>query len=347
MSETSLSGDRQHAGGFLQFDSDTLSPAARFPAYREMYAGGTDAEQIGPAFCARVSAWSLDRLTIFERHLNDVGHHRTAAHVARDRFDHFTVTLVIAGEVEVDHGAGFVVVPPGCGIVYDAHKPARNRFRNAHLYLLRVPRTVFGDLGQHPSKGRMTKPETTALLIDVVRVLLPRLATLDLVATGHAVDAIFALVRGALQPAPNATDTAASARDQTRLTAIRAMIEADIGDPDLGADLIVKRSDVSRATLYRLFKPLGGINGYIRARRLHALRLSLMDGHEQRSFADLALHWGFRSEAHASRLFVEHFGTRPGSYRSAWHSAREEPAPVREMRFLDGTIDTVATIDAD
>lgn len=341
--------DDQRARGFLQFDSDTLPEKARFRAYRELYAGGTDAEQLGPDFHARVSAWSLDRLTIFERHLNDVGHHRTPAHVAHDQFDHFTITLVIAGEVEVDHGAGFTRVPPGCGIIYDAHKPARNRFRRAHLYLLRVSRPVFQELasGQRDPNGALTKPGTTALLTDYVRVLLPRLNDLDLVGSGHAVDALFALVRGALQPARTAADTAARARDQARLTTIRALIEASINDPDLGPEMIVARSDVSRATLYRLFKPLGGINGYIRARRLHALRLSLMDPREQRTFAELALHWGFHSEAHASRLFVDHYGTRPGSYREGWRASRDTPAPVREMRFLEATINEGSKVDQD
>jgi len=325
----------------VQFDSDALPVAERFAAYRDLYAGGTDAEQFGPEFRARVSAWSLDRVTIFERHLHDVGHHRTAAHVASDGFDHFTITLVVSGEVKVDRGAKALTVKPGCGLVLDTQIPERNRFRDATLYTLRIARSVFRTLapGHRDLHGSFTKAAPTALLIDYVATLLPHLDRLDLVGTGHAVDALFALVRGALQPPRSTAEIAALARDDSRLTAIRASIEAAINDPELGPDTIVAHADVSRATLYRLFKPLGGINAYIRTRRLHALRLSLMDPTEQRSFAELALHWGFRSEAHASRLFFEHYGTRPGSYRTAWRAEGDAPKPVREMRFLDATIE--------
>jgi AraC-like DNA-binding protein len=325
----------------LQFDSERLPPAERFTAYRDLYAGGTDAEQVGPDFRARVSAWSLDRVTIFERHLNDVGHHRTRAHVASDGFDHYTVTLVLSGEVMRGNGVDVLTVRPGCGLVADTHLPGRNWFRDATLYTLRIARSVFRTLapGHHDLHDSFTKAGTTALLIDYVRVLLPRLDYLDLVGTGHAVDALFALLRGALQPPRSTAEMAALARDNNRLIAVRASIEASINDPDLGADTIIAQADVSRATLYRLFKPLGGINGYIRTRRLHALRLSLMDAAEQRSFAELAIHFGFRSEAHASRLFFERYDIRPGSYRARWKAEGGEPKPVRQMRFLDATID--------
>lgn len=325
----------------LHFDSEELPPAERFTAYRDVYAGGTDAEQVGPDFRARVSGWSLDRVTIFERHLNDVGHHRTIAQIQSDGFDHFTITLVLSGEVVVGSGADCMIVRPGCGIVADTQMPGRNRFRNATLYTLRIARPVFKTLvpGRHDLHYSFTKAGTTALLIDYLRALLPRLDHLDLVDTGHAVDALFALLRSAIQSSRATAEMAGLARDNNRLTAVRAFIEEAINDPDLGPDTIVAHADMSRATLYRLFKPLGGVNGYIRTRRLHALRLSLMDAAEQRSFAELAIHLGFRSEAHASRLFFERYGIRPGNYRARWKAESGEPKPVRQMRFLDATID--------
>ena len=95
----------------LSFDSDAHAPDERFGRYRSLYAGGADAVALGDAVSGAVSAyvraWRLDRAVIFDRRVAGIGHERDEQRVVETGFDHFTVTLLLAGQFEVDAGAGF------------------------------------------------------------------------------------------------------------------------------------------------------------------------------------------------------------------------------------------------
>ncbi len=328
------------SAALLQFDSDALPKPERFAAYRDLYKGGADVELLGTGFRVRLNAWSLDRVTVFERHLNDVGHRRSRERTDGDAFDHFVVTVVVSGRVEMDTGDGFIVIPPGGGVIADARQAMRNRLHDAHIYTVRIGRDQFvAMLGPaRATHGMRMSVERTALLIDYLRAMTRRIDMLDIPAMGHAVDALFALIMGTLEPLTDAVDQPAVLRDAARFARVRALIDAHIADPDLGPAMLAERADLSRATLYRLFKSHGGIIAHIRLRRLQLLLMSLTDALEARSFADLAIAWGFRSEAHASRLFQQRYGVRPGQYRSAWNAEADPVRPLREMRLLDATI---------
>jgi AraC-like DNA-binding protein len=52
-------------------------------------------------------------------------------------------------------------------------------------------------------------------------------------------------------------------------------IEANLGARDLGVDKLARTFGLSRASLYRLFEPVGGVASYIRTRRLARARQEL------------------------------------------------------------------------
>jgi AraC-like DNA-binding protein len=87
---------------------------------------------------------------------------------------------------------------------------------------------------------------------------------------------------------------------------------------------------MSRAGLYRLFEPQGGVARYIQMCRLQQLRARLDDrAFDNRSLAELAPKLGFSGESHAGRLFKQAFGVSPGAYRTA--SIRGVQSPSVEM----------------
>lgn len=328
-------------GSILQFDSAALPPAERFDRYRDLYANGTDPQCLGPDFAAQVTAWSLDRVTIYDRVLHDVGHVRGPDRAGVDGFDHLMLTLVADGVLDVDTGRGFVSVPAGCGIVLDISQPMRNRMRYAHAYNVRIARDDFlATIGPLRNlHGTVMPADRSALLVDYVALLTRTVDMLAAPARRSAIDAMFLLVAGALGGgAGGGVTSPASVRDTARLSRIRTLIDTHIADPDLGPDLIVHHAQLSRATLYRLFKPFGGFASHIQTRRLQLLLLALNDDAETRSFGELAHATGFRSEAHASRLFQRRYGMRPGHYRSVRAAQADAVVPMREMQFLDDTI---------
>ena len=110
----------------------------------------------------------------------------------------------------------------------------------------------------------------------------------------------------------NATQSEA-AYGRLRASAV-ALIDLTLCDPELKIERLAQALGASRATLFRAFASSGGINLYIKHRRLERAReaLRLRSGRHP-SVAEIAHAHGFTSESHFSRSFLDHFGQRPGA----------------------------------
>ncbi len=317
----------------LQFDSATLDPADQFARYRELYAGGGDVSLIGGTFAARVRGWRLDRAVIFERWLNGVVHSRTRDRAGRDGFDHFTLTLVLGGQSEIDAGDGPQRIEPGQAILLDMLQPMANESAAAHIITLSMAREriaaaasgIAGDL-----HGRVVGGERVALLADYLRALTQRLARLDATALTPATDALLSLVALALG-APTGLDDSAQ-REARRAGQIRTIIDRHLGEATFGTDDLILLSGLSRSSLYRALADRGGVAGFIQERRLERVRQQLLHPEEDRPFAALVYAAGFASESHASTAFLERYGMRPGQYRQAHGLFEDEGDPGLQFR---------------
>lgn len=94
--------------------------------------------------------------------------------------------------------------------------------------------------------------------------------------------------------------------------AIKAYIAGHIADEDLGAARLCRAFNVSRATLYRLLEAAGGIDHYIRIRRLERCFQHLQESPSARGrVRRVAERWGFQNISHFHRLFKNQFGVTP------------------------------------
>ena len=92
---------------------------------------------------------------------------------------------------------------------------------------------------------------------------------------------------------------------------------------------------MSRATLYRLFEPLGGVSSYIQERRLARAYAALIHpAHRHRPIYDIAFDCGFASEAHFSRAFRLFFGLPPSELRAMGTAANHLPPGEREEQIM-------------
>lgn len=110
-------------------------------------------------------------------------------------------------------------------------------------------------------------------------------------------------------------------------------IDRRLGDPTLGTKSICEYLRCSRATLYRMFKPQGGVREHIQRRRLMACFDAISSpAHARRQIFDIAIEFGFHSPSHFSHLFRAHFGMTPTDAREAGlqivvpHGPRESSA---------------------
>ena len=98
----------------------------------------------------------------------------------------------------------------------------------------------------------------------------------------------------------------------------------------LGAASIGAALKVSRATLYRLFEPHGGVASYLRERRLLRIHATLCAPGPRRSLAAIAEDHGFQSAAQFSRAFRAQFGYSPSEAASAGQPLDAAPAAATE-----------------
>ena len=93
---------------------------------------------------------------------------------------------------------------------------------------------------------------------------------------------------------------------------IKDFIAANLRNPQLSIDMLVKKFNCSRATLYRIFQTQGGVAHYINRLRLQRCYKRLVSSNVKRSqITAIAQYWGFSNRQQFTRQFKQHFGISP------------------------------------
>ncbi|MGC2780564.1 MAG: helix-turn-helix domain-containing protein [Bradyrhizobium sp.] len=113
---------------------------------------------------------------------------------------------------------------------------------------------------------------------------------------------------------------------------IRNYIDAHLNAHDLSAATLARAFGLSRASLYRLFEPVGGVASYVRSRRLERVRETIKEpGLMNRRIAPVAYGNGFKSIASFNRAYRQAFGESP---RQSRRGARQGPAEARTADLM-------------
>ncbi len=138
-----------------------------------------------------------------------------------------------------------------------------------------------------------------------------RLAEFDAVAEG-----LVALATKSIAPALARAGDAAVPPPLASFVTIRRYIDRKLASPDLSANSIAAEFNLSRASLYRLFEPAGGIAKYIRKVRLSRAYQEITAAEfSDRRIGFIAYQIGFKNVSAFSRLFHEVYGVTPGEAR--------------------------------
>lgn len=99
-----------------------------------------------------------------------------------------------------------------------------------------------------------------------------------------------------------------------RRNLIRKYIDTHLEDPNLSPVQICELFNMSRATLYRMFEPDGGVRRRIQDRRLHSAMWDLAtSGIKRGRLSQVAERWGFSSDANFNRAVKLAYGLPPGA----------------------------------
>lgn len=246
---------------------------------------------------------------------------RTPLTIARGGLDNICLLLYAQGGCGLTSEGHSAEVHPGDVCFLDMTRQSTlsaPRYRNLSLVL---PRALLDPLvadidGLH---GRILQRSTSlnAMLASHLRALFneaPILASKDAGAAAHGTAALVASFAGASATGREMIEQASSSAS---LQTARRLIEANLREPDLGPEFVCQRLGMSRAKLYRLFEPIGGVGAYIQQRRLTRAYHALTDPAQANVYIGLvASQCGFGNASVFSRAFRQAFGISPTDLRA-------------------------------
>ncbi|MGH7564489.1 MAG: two-component regulator propeller domain-containing protein [Gemmatimonadota bacterium] len=107
------------------------------------------------------------------------------------------------------------------------------------------------------------------------------------------------------------------AADERFLDRVRAAIEENMGDETFSVERLAREVAQSRGNLHRRLRALLDESPSELIRRMRLERAAQLIETGAGSISEIAYSVGFKSVAHFSNRFVEHFGVRPSTYRAS------------------------------
>lgn len=298
------------------------STPSRFEEWRQAISPAFDLEAPDPAsFDCGMASWQYGSVVLGQFWSSEASFIRNNRTVAASGFDHYLIQLIQQGVSHLVEGAAQSVGRPGAVRILDMTRTVETAEPEAFSNLtLVIPRPMLEPLVASPVglHGLNLEPGTTGaiLLGQMIRTMAERADTLA-VSEGAALGPAAAmLVAACFGPAADMVQPAREARRNALRRMIETYIARNIGSSQLSGDLICRRFGLSRASLYRLFQPLGGVGAYIRSRRLDEAYRLLANGPGRERIDQLASDLGFANAASFSRDFRARFGATPSAVRA-------------------------------
>jgi AraC-like DNA-binding protein len=235
--------------------------------------------------------------------------------------DHLGLRFVLSGAMKVGEGAGERVALAGDSIFIDLSQPLRLEYADDSDTTLEltfwVPRTLITFTPGAPDAfhALVFRPDgpSKSVVSAAVRALYLELDRLSANELDHLICALFGLCVQLFIPSEGSAATPAKLES---LATICRFIEKNLAARDLGVEKLARTFGLSRASLYRLFEPVGGVASYVRSRRLNRARTELqLPGFENRRIGPIAYQSGFKSVTAFNRAFMEAYGHTPREAR--------------------------------
>jgi AraC-like DNA-binding protein len=316
-----------------------LDPEDRAPA--ELFAKWRDA--LGDVFEVRATPSEISAFRggidvhASARYLLSASRHSPLSFIRRsasDAQERFAICLLINGSVTGLAGDGPMQADRGDVTFVDLSRPLAMRQSAAEGIVEGVTLWTARDRilplvsNENAMHGLVLKAESPAgaVIGATLRTFARAAAKMRLTDFDAVAEGLVALAAKSTAPVlARDLDAVASSPVATFVT-IRRHIDRNLASPDLSADSIAAEFGLSRASLYRLFEPAGGIAKYIRKARLsRAFQEIAAPEFSNRRIGHIAYTLGFKSVSAFSRLFHEVYGVTPGEARERARQAMANP----------------------
>lgn len=298
----------------------------KFARWRRMIGPAFDIaaepDEIG-LFDGDLAGWLTDRFLLSALKVTSISLIRASQ--ANDNLEHFALTLVLSGSWAGIAGNSEVDAKEGDVFFRDLAQTIRLRSsirggvtEEVTLWVprIRLLASVADENALHGLTLKGTSP-AGAVIAASLRALSAHATQMTSVEFDALADGVIECAARAAAPALQALASSGFAPLASFVT-IRRYIDRNLTSLKLDADSIAKSFGLSRASLYRLFEPVGGIAGYIRRQRLNrAYQEITAAALSNRRISLIAHQSGFKNVGSFNRAFREAYGISPGEARAA------------------------------
>lgn len=288
--------------------------------YAPIYAADASHVRARSSFGAEMTGYLFGDVAIASDRSSAAVFERTTQTIARSGIDHISVLVYSAGGCALDIEGRAAELHVGDVCIFDMTRRSAVRAPDHANLAIVLPRALLAphvaDIdGLHGLILRRSTPLNT-MLVSHMQTFFAEAPTLGLSDARAAAAGTAALVAAFAGPSAEGRDTIAQAA--ASLQAARRTIEENLHDPDLGPDFVCRQLGMSRAKLYRLFEPIGGVSHYIQERRIaRAYRIITDPAHARERVGAIAARCGFSNASVFSRAFRQAFGMSPAELRDA------------------------------
>lgn len=281
-----------------------------------------------------LTSYDLGAFRVMRSLLDSSDPSRTAAFIPWDWADqagHLSVRLILDGRQRVDFGEGSIELVEGDLCVGEPGYPLATEVRRCEILTVALERdrldNAKGSLhgavlrGEHPL-GQLLGGHLYRLL-----QMLPGLTLENAAKTAHVT---LSLLHTCLGLQCRALETAAEHPLRARIV---AFIESHVHASDLDSRMLQRVFHLSRARLYRILQPEGGVAHVIVRARTDAAFRDIRHTPEQ-PLQKVAERWGFSNVRQFQRAFRARFGFSPATLRQPQWRVRSDasiaacPAPA-------------------
>jgi AraC-like DNA-binding protein len=300
----------------FRFSASGLIPDEGFQAWREIMARMFHIDPSRPAGGlprGGMSAFVLGDIMVNRSIFNAQRLSRDSRRIAATP-DHLVLQFYRAGGFSGEMNGAPVRIARGQIAICDLRRPLDVQAITSDTVGLTVPRHLLEDVDLSRLPGRLD-PARERLLAVRVTTLHHRLPKITRAEIPAITADLLAALRCLFDPSASTDVLETPALDADLLGLAERIIAGALASPDLSPATIAERLHVSRATLYRMFAPFGGVMQHVWDMRLEAVRAALEQPSEPRTLTRLAEDCGFRTASHLSRVFRAQFGATPRDWR--------------------------------
>lgn len=325
---------------FVHFSTAGLSSADAFAVWRDsvsvIFESTVDVER-GEPFHAEMGVFHLGDLLFGQNSFGTQRFARTPRMIRRDGLDHFLIQIYAKGGYRGDANGESIDLRSGEISILDLAKPLTSQADASDTLSLMIPRRMLDPLlATDTLHGNVLRGTAADLFCAYARTLQERLPALNHDETPLAVNSLVELFAALARPQASRTAAATpSVRQELALARAKRYIENHLQRPRLSPEEIRIAAAVSRASLYRLFEPYGGVSHYILTRRLARCCSALENPRERRLIGEIAYAHGFVNEAHFSRAFAREYGIAPSAARRRESTAALQAAKTSQALASD------------